>query len=605
MLTAKGSHSLQPGTSRSENDVFLAQFLGSLLRTIGDRDLETAREIDTDGLRPQSKSAKPAVEPETKKAPKADEETGTGPKKTEDDRGAINALFDGACQLLKLATRSGTFSDINVTQSGVTVQVFQSTNPNRFVGTTSNRLSAGKDGEINFLPPRTEVMSGCEGEVGEREKEDRGKKLTQERESEDEEKGGEKTEKGTRKERRRAQQGKETRKTNEERASDGEDKPPPKPHNWEEREAAKRAAASKRVTEKSASRGKGERGDNENSAKESGGSTEATGKQPTKHTSTADKEASKSSPPATEGKARRSRGTRGKRKRAQSSSNPPPTATSSYSGKGTGRKEEKQGEEGVGSSKEKGSHSQDAESPPTTSNTAQQNTKRWGEWSGDSQMRGPMRAAVWEGMKGGIRLYVENLPFSCSGQDLYESLLSVDIVSFARIVQNDNGSRGFGFVTIRISDLPKLMDRCNGRTLEGRRITFTRARPSIRQLERETEVPPQAHGQHTIFKEGEHTFFAEISSINAPSEDDEADDDDAGDDSSEDEDVEGEEQEEETETVDATDQAQEEAEVEDEQDEQEDSDEVAEAEEREGNKKKNKDEHARPGKKKDPPPGEL
>jgi RNA recognition motif-containing protein len=78
-----------------------------------------------------------------------------------------------------------------------------------------------------------------------------------------------------------------------------------------------------------------------------------------------------------------------------------------------------------------------------------------------------------------MKLYVGNLPFSTSEEDVLEMLSAVRIVSCNLIVDRAAGrSKGFAFVEMDSrEDAQKAISRFNGRELNGRPLTVNEARP--------------------------------------------------------------------------------------------------------------------------------
>ncbi len=79
-----------------------------------------------------------------------------------------------------------------------------------------------------------------------------------------------------------------------------------------------------------------------------------------------------------------------------------------------------------------------------------------------------------------VRLYVGNLPFSVSEQDLEEIFAQVGTVESSNIVTDrDTGrSRGFAFVEMETQEAADAaIQNFNGRELDGRALTVNEARP--------------------------------------------------------------------------------------------------------------------------------
>jgi RNA recognition motif-containing protein len=79
-----------------------------------------------------------------------------------------------------------------------------------------------------------------------------------------------------------------------------------------------------------------------------------------------------------------------------------------------------------------------------------------------------------------VRLYVGNLPFSVSEQDLEELFGQIGVVESANLVTDrDTGrSRGFAFVEMDSREAADAaIASLNGREIEGRELTVNEARP--------------------------------------------------------------------------------------------------------------------------------
>ncbi|MCI0524445.1 MAG: RNA-binding protein [Acidobacteria bacterium] len=79
-----------------------------------------------------------------------------------------------------------------------------------------------------------------------------------------------------------------------------------------------------------------------------------------------------------------------------------------------------------------------------------------------------------------VRLYVGNLPFSVSEQDLEELFGQIGVVESANLVTDrDTGrSRGFAFVEMDSREAADAaIAELNGREIEGRALTVNEARP--------------------------------------------------------------------------------------------------------------------------------
>lgn len=78
-----------------------------------------------------------------------------------------------------------------------------------------------------------------------------------------------------------------------------------------------------------------------------------------------------------------------------------------------------------------------------------------------------------------INLYVGNLPFSTTSDDLSNMFAKVGAVTSAQVVtdRETGRSRGFGFVEMGDEDARKAIDELSGQQLGGRAITVNEARP--------------------------------------------------------------------------------------------------------------------------------
>lgn len=78
-----------------------------------------------------------------------------------------------------------------------------------------------------------------------------------------------------------------------------------------------------------------------------------------------------------------------------------------------------------------------------------------------------------------ITLYVGNLPWSVSEEELAEAFGVCGQVDAVRIItdRETGRSRGFGFVEISDADLSKTIETMNSSELKGRNIVVNEARP--------------------------------------------------------------------------------------------------------------------------------
>ena len=77
------------------------------------------------------------------------------------------------------------------------------------------------------------------------------------------------------------------------------------------------------------------------------------------------------------------------------------------------------------------------------------------------------------------KLYVGNLPFQTTEDDLSDLFAAVGAVESVRIITDrDTGrSRGFGFIEMGDEDAEKAINEFNGKDMEGRPLTVNEARP--------------------------------------------------------------------------------------------------------------------------------
>ena len=86
-----------------------------------------------------------------------------------------------------------------------------------------------------------------------------------------------------------------------------------------------------------------------------------------------------------------------------------------------------------------------------------------------------------------MKLYVGNLPYSTTDEDLKQMFAEVGTVTSASVLINKmtGRSRGFGFVEMSSDEEGnKAIETMNGRDVEGRKLTVNEARPM-------TERPPR------------------------------------------------------------------------------------------------------------------
>lgn len=79
------------------------------------------------------------------------------------------------------------------------------------------------------------------------------------------------------------------------------------------------------------------------------------------------------------------------------------------------------------------------------------------------------------------KLYVGNLPFQTTEEDLSDLFSQAGNVESVRIITDrDTGrSRGFGFVEMGDEDADKAVEQLNGTEMGGRPLTVNEARPQV------------------------------------------------------------------------------------------------------------------------------
>ena len=79
------------------------------------------------------------------------------------------------------------------------------------------------------------------------------------------------------------------------------------------------------------------------------------------------------------------------------------------------------------------------------------------------------------------KLYVGNLPFQTTEDDLSDLFSQTGNVESVRIITDrDTGrSRGFGFVEMADEDADKAIEQLNGTEMGGRPLTVNEARPQV------------------------------------------------------------------------------------------------------------------------------
>lgn len=93
-----------------------------------------------------------------------------------------------------------------------------------------------------------------------------------------------------------------------------------------------------------------------------------------------------------------------------------------------------------------------------------------------------------------MKLYVGNLPHSCSESELSELFTQAGSVVSARIISDryTKQSRGFGFVEMSSREEgQKGIDELNGKEFQGRTIVVNEARPQERRDDRDRDRAPR------------------------------------------------------------------------------------------------------------------
>ena len=88
------------------------------------------------------------------------------------------------------------------------------------------------------------------------------------------------------------------------------------------------------------------------------------------------------------------------------------------------------------------------------------------------------------------KLYIGNLPFSTTSEDLATMFAEYQIVEGSAIIIYDRDdpkkSKGFGFVTlVNADDVQKAIDEKNGADMGGRQVVVSKARPREERPQRE------------------------------------------------------------------------------------------------------------------------
>ena len=72
-------------------------------------------------------------------------------------------------------------------------------------------------------------------------------------------------------------------------------------------------------------------------------------------------------------------------------------------------------------------------------------------------------------------LYMGNLPLNLDSAGLKNLVEVYASVQEAKIVQSEGVSRGFGFVTVSEEEAQTVIEKLNGQTLEGRKLSVKKA----------------------------------------------------------------------------------------------------------------------------------
>lgn len=86
-----------------------------------------------------------------------------------------------------------------------------------------------------------------------------------------------------------------------------------------------------------------------------------------------------------------------------------------------------------------------------------------------------------------MRLFVGNIPYNATDDQLKKMFEEVGKVESAQIVMDrmSGRSRGFGFVEMADADAKKAIEALNGKELEGRQLVVNEARPRVERGDRD------------------------------------------------------------------------------------------------------------------------
>jgi RNA recognition motif-containing protein len=98
------------------------------------------------------------------------------------------------------------------------------------------------------------------------------------------------------------------------------------------------------------------------------------------------------------------------------------------------------------------------------------------------------------------KLFVGNLPYEASAQQLSEWFANAGFITASAIVERDRftgGSRGFGYVDLSEQSADTAIKKCNGRDFQGRTLVISQAQPSNRTVRSfSTELAPASLDLH-------------------------------------------------------------------------------------------------------------
>jgi RNA recognition motif-containing protein len=76
-------------------------------------------------------------------------------------------------------------------------------------------------------------------------------------------------------------------------------------------------------------------------------------------------------------------------------------------------------------------------------------------------------------------LYVGNLPWSATKEDLAALFAQHTLVKSSRVIidRNSGRSKGFGFIEVDAEEVGKIIDQMNGKDMGGRELIVNEAKP--------------------------------------------------------------------------------------------------------------------------------